>query len=137
VAIRVRPLPIQGSDLLMNILAQRGHTLVASPDLAEASRRDPCAAGPEQPPEPRSRTAVSGPHLEVEDPDGARAIIHHRSRLISDDMIALRGATIAVSVSVSCTYARLGKHNAHARCCRKTPTQPARGPLERASPGVH
>ena len=34
VAIRVRPMPIEDSDLMMKILAQRGHALVASPDLA-------------------------------------------------------------------------------------------------------
>ena len=35
VAIRVRPMPIEDSDLMMKILAQSGHALVASPDLAE------------------------------------------------------------------------------------------------------
>jgi DNA-binding transcriptional LysR family regulator len=31
----------------------------------------------------------------LEGPDGAQAIIHHRPRLVSDDMIALRSAAIA------------------------------------------
>lgn len=33
VAIRVRPRPIEDSDLVMRVLADRGHRLVASPDL--------------------------------------------------------------------------------------------------------
>ena len=32
-AIRVRPRPIEDSDLVMRVLADRGHRLVASPDL--------------------------------------------------------------------------------------------------------
>ncbi|VTM54266.1 LysR family transcriptional regulator [Klebsiella pneumoniae] len=32
VAIRVRPRPIEDSDLVMRVLADRGHRLVASPD---------------------------------------------------------------------------------------------------------
>ena len=34
-ANRVRPMPIEDSDLMLKILAQRGHALVASPDLVE------------------------------------------------------------------------------------------------------
>ena len=33
VAIRVRPRPIEDSDTVMRVLADRGHQLVASPDL--------------------------------------------------------------------------------------------------------
>jgi DNA-binding transcriptional LysR family regulator len=35
VAIRVRPRPIEDSDLVMRVLADRGHRLVASPRLVE------------------------------------------------------------------------------------------------------
>lgn len=94
VAIRVRPLPIEGSDLMMKVLAQRGHALVASPDLVKkaGSIRVPADLnglpsldlGP-----PRQE------HIwKLEGPDGARADIRHQPRLVSDDMIALKSAAI-------------------------------------------
>ncbi len=36
-AIRVRPRPIEDSDTVMRVLADRGHRLVASPDLISGS----------------------------------------------------------------------------------------------------
>ena len=95
VAIRVRPLPIEDSDLVMKILAQRGHALVASPDLAEK------AGAIRVPADLNSLPSLDlGPprpdHIwKLEGPDGAQASIHHRPRLVSDDMIALRIAAIA------------------------------------------
>jgi DNA-binding transcriptional LysR family regulator len=94
VAIRVRPLPIEGSDLMMKVLAHRGHALVASPDLVNraGSIRVPADLnglpsldlGP-----PRQE------HIwKLEGPDGAQADIRHQPRLVSDDMIALRSAAI-------------------------------------------
>src|SRR3984957_5078527 len=94
VAIRVRPLPIESSDLMMKVLAQRGHALVASPDLVERAGliRVPADLnglpsldlGP-----PRQE------HIwKLEGPDGAQADIRHQPRLVSDDMIALRSAAI-------------------------------------------
>jgi DNA-binding transcriptional LysR family regulator len=94
VAIRVRPMPIEDSDLMMKILAQRGHALVASPDLAEK-------AGVIRVPADLSGlpSLDLGPprqdHIwKLEGPDGAQASIHHQPRLVSDDMIALRSAAI-------------------------------------------
>ena len=95
VAIRVRPMPIEDSDLMMKILAQRGHALVASPDLAEK------AGAIRVPADLNSLPSLDlGPprqdHIwKLEGPDGAQALIHHRPRLVSDDMIALRSAAIA------------------------------------------
>jgi DNA-binding transcriptional LysR family regulator len=95
VAIRVRPMPIEDSDLMMKILAQRGHALVASPDLAEK------AGAIRVPADLNSLPSLDlGPprqdHIwKLEGPDGSQAIIHHRPRLVSDDMIALRSAAIA------------------------------------------
>jgi DNA-binding transcriptional LysR family regulator len=94
VAIRVRPMPIEDSDLMMKVLALRGHALVASPDLVKraGSVRVPADLnglpsldlGP-----PRQE------HIwKLEGPDGAQADIRHQPRLVSDDMIALRSAAI-------------------------------------------
>jgi DNA-binding transcriptional LysR family regulator len=95
VAIRVRPLPIENSDLMMKVLAQSGHALVASPDLVEKAGaiRVPADLG-------GSPSLDLGPprqdHVwKLEGPDGAQAIVHHRPRLVSDDMMALRNAAIA------------------------------------------
>ena len=95
VAIRVRPMPIEASDLIMKILAQSGHALVASPALAEK------AGAIRVPADLHSLPSLDlGPprqeHIwKLEGPDGAEAIIHHRPRLVTDDMIALRNAAIA------------------------------------------
>ena len=94
VAIRARPLPIESSDLMMKVLAQRGHALVASPDLVER-------AGPIRVPADLNGlpSLDLGPprqeHIwKLEGPDGAQADIRHQPRLVSDDMIALRSAAI-------------------------------------------
>jgi DNA-binding transcriptional LysR family regulator len=95
VAIRVRPMPIEDSDLMMKALAQSGHALVASPDLAEK------AGAIRVPADLNSLPSLDlGPprqdHVwKLEGPDGGQAIVHHRPRLVSDDMIALRSAAIA------------------------------------------
>lgn len=95
VAIRARPLPIEDSDLMMKILAQRGHALVASPELAAK------AGAIRVPADLNSLPSVDlGPPRQdhtwtLEGADGAQAVIRHRPRLVSDDMIALRSAAIA------------------------------------------
>jgi DNA-binding transcriptional LysR family regulator len=95
VAIRVRPMPIQDSDLMLKILAQTGHALVASPGLTEK------AGAIRVPADLNSFPSLDlGPprqeHIwKLEGPNGAEAIVHHRPRLVSDDMIALRNAAIA------------------------------------------
>ena len=95
VAIRVRPMPIEDSDLMLKILAQSGHALVASPDLVEK------AGVIRVPADLNSLPSLDlGPprqeHIwKLEGPDGEQATIHHRPRLVSDDMIALRNAAVA------------------------------------------
>ncbi|MGD0492288.1 MAG: LysR family transcriptional regulator [Steroidobacteraceae bacterium] len=114
VAIRVRPLPIEGSDLMMKILAKTGHALVASPDFKRAGSIQVPAdlnglpsldLGP-----PRQE------HIwKLSGPDGAQADIRHQPRLVSDDMIALRSAAIAgvgivnLPLMMVCDEIRAGK----------------------------
>lgn len=95
VAIRVRPRPFDDSDLVMRILADRGHCLVASPTL-EAS------IGTPQRPDELSRwpglSMAVGKQVHqwsLTGPDGAKAQIHFTPRLITGDMLALREAAIA------------------------------------------
>lgn len=95
VAVRVRPPPLEDSDLVMRVFSERGQSLVASPALAAAHGR-PAAPG-----------ALGGwPSLGVGapqqsyawtlfGPDGAEAVVSHKPRFVTTDMIALRDAAIA------------------------------------------
>ena len=95
IALRVRPPPLQDSDLVMRVLAERSQCLVAAPALIEA-------LGMPQGPADLSRF----PSLELGvpqnehvwnllGPDGAHAAIHHRPRYITRGMLALRDAAVA------------------------------------------
>jgi DNA-binding transcriptional LysR family regulator len=95
VALRVRPPPLEDSDLVMRVLAERSQCLVASPRLVEAHGKP---AGPAD----LSRF----PSLDLGVPqnehvwnlfghDGAQATVHHRPRFITRSMLALRAAAIA------------------------------------------
>jgi DNA-binding transcriptional LysR family regulator len=94
VAIRVRPPPLEDSDLVMRVLADRGQCLVASPRLLAGGI-------------PKAPTDLAGlPSMDLGlpqhehvwnllGPDGAQAAIRHRPRLITRSMPALRAAAIA------------------------------------------
>lgn len=95
VAIRVRYPPLDDSDLVLKVLAQRSQCLVASPSLlqrhgavavpAELHRLPTLDLGPARP-----------DHIwRLIGPEGAEAAIHHRPRLVTDDMVALRTAAVA------------------------------------------
>ncbi|RJG01305.1 LysR family transcriptional regulator [Noviherbaspirillum sedimenti] len=95
VAIRVRPPPLQDSDLVMRVLADRGQCLIASPALIQ-QRGFPVAPadlngwpslGLEMPQQPHSWTLFG--------PDDAQATVHHAPRFVTTDMIALRNAALA------------------------------------------
>ncbi|WP_298212895.1 LysR family transcriptional regulator [Acidovorax sp.] len=95
-AIRVRPPPLEDSDLFMRALSDRSQCLVASPALLARCGRVP--AGPEdlaglpsmdlgQPQDEHSWV--------LEGPEGAKAQIRHRPRYITRAMLALRAAAVA------------------------------------------
>lgn len=95
VAIRVRPAPFDDSDLVLRVLADRGHCLVASPQLVQ------------QMGEPRtpkdlshwpglSMGAGKQVHLwELGGPAGAKVEIPFSPRFITSDMLSLREAAMA------------------------------------------
>ena len=95
VAIRVRPRPFDDSDLVLRVLADRGHCLVASPQLIEQMGI------------PQGPSALNGwPGLSMgaakqvhkwtlNGPMGAKAEIHFAPRYVTSDMLALREAAIA------------------------------------------
>lgn len=95
VAIRVRPPPLQDTDLVMRVLGDRSQCLVASPRLLEQ-------AGTPQVPADLIRLpsmALGIPQNEhvwkLFGPDGAQAAIQHRPRFITRGMLALRTAAVA------------------------------------------
>lgn len=94
-AIRVRPPPLEDSDLVLRLFADSGQCLVASPALVEAhgvpTGPADLAAFPSLslgPPQADHQWTLFGP-------DGAEVTLHHRPRLITSDMVALRRAALA------------------------------------------
>lgn len=93
-AIRVRPPPLEDSDLVMRLLADRSQCLVAAPQLMSG----------QTPQIPADLNGLPSMDLGLPQhehawrllgPDGSRAAIHHRPRLITRGMLALRAAAIA------------------------------------------
>ncbi|RIX72004.1 LysR family transcriptional regulator [Acidovorax cavernicola] len=95
VAIRVRPPPIDDSDLVMRVLGERNQCLVASPSLLGATRT------PHNPADLAGLPSLGlgqpqNDHVwALHGPDGAQASIRHQPRFITQGMFALRTAAIA------------------------------------------
>lgn len=95
IALRVRPPPLEDSDLVMRVLADRGQCLVACPQLLKESGV------------PRSPADLAGlPSMDLGSPqdehvwnligpDGAQAAIRHQPRLVTRSMLTLREAAMA------------------------------------------
>jgi DNA-binding transcriptional LysR family regulator len=94
-AIRVRPPPLQDSDLVIRVLAERSQCLVASPALAQAHGMPPAPAELSDWPSLAIGTPQQDHTWHLYGPDGVQATIHHRPRLVTGDMIALRNAAVA------------------------------------------
>ncbi len=80
-AIRVRPRPFDDSDLVLRVLADRGHCLVAGPALIERMGNP---AMPSELSEWPGLSMGAGKHLhkwELSGPEGAKAEIHFTPRL--------------------------------------------------------
>ena len=94
-AIRVRPPPLDDSDLVLRVLSDSGQCLVASPELLAACGQPD---GPEElsqfpslslgPPQDDHAWTLYGD-------DGAEVTIRHEPRFITSDMVALRRAALA------------------------------------------
>jgi DNA-binding transcriptional LysR family regulator len=94
-AVRVRPPPLEDSELLLRVLSDRGQCLVASPTLlaqfgtptgpTDLARLPSMDLGQ---PQDEHRWVLNGP-------DGARAEVRHRPRYVSGAMLALRAAAVA------------------------------------------
>lgn len=94
-AIRVRPPPLEDSELVLRVLAERRQCLVASPALLAA------LGTPATPAELMRLPSMDlglpqNQHLwDLYGPDGAHMAIHHQPRLVTRGMSTLRDAALA------------------------------------------
>ncbi len=95
-AIRVRPPPLEDSDLVMRALAESGQCLLASPGLIEQ-----CGAKPQGPTDLSSWPTMDlGAPKEthrwiLNGPNGAKAEVRHQPRYVTGSLLALRDAAVA------------------------------------------
>lgn len=95
VAIRVRPPPLQDSDLIMRVLADRSQCLVASPALLRQFGVPRVPADLSQLPSLDLGVPQNEHVWQLFGPDGAQATVYHRPRYITRGMLALRTAAVA------------------------------------------
>jgi len=95
VAIRVRPPPLEDSDLVVRVLARRAWCVAASPALIARAGMPRFPADLAALPTVDLGSSTSTHAWELRGADGSLATVHHAPRLVSDDMIALRTAAVA------------------------------------------
>ncbi|MCA8099332.1 LysR family transcriptional regulator [Burkholderia contaminans] len=95
VAIRVRPPPLEDSDLALRVLAERGQCLVASPALLREQGAPAVPADLAGLPSLDHGAPQSAHVWRLRGPDGAHAEIHHQPRFVTGGMLALRAAAVA------------------------------------------
>ncbi|CFQ33163.1 LysR family transcriptional regulator [Yersinia aleksiciae] len=92
IAIRVRPPPLQDSDLVLKVLGNRCQCLVASPELIAQQGAVSVPADLSGWPS----LGLGQPQQEfiwrLDGPEGAHAAIYHQPRLVTADMTTLRSA---------------------------------------------
>lgn len=94
-AVRVRPPPLQDTDLVMRVLGERSQCLVASAGLLERHGRPRVPADLQQLPSMDLGIPQNEHVWNLQGPAGAQAAIHHHPRLVTRSMSALRIAAEA------------------------------------------
>ncbi|HVR49405.1 MAG TPA: LysR substrate-binding domain-containing protein, partial [Pseudorhodoferax sp.] len=94
-AIRVRPPPIEDSDLVLRVLADRGQCLVAAPALLGSAALPRVPADLAAWPSLALALAQQQHVWELQGPGGAQAMVRHHPRLVTRSMGALRAAALA------------------------------------------
>jgi DNA-binding transcriptional LysR family regulator len=94
VALRVRFPPLEESELVVRVLADSTQRLVASPALLNGLSRPLVPADVAGLPSIGWGPAHQRHEWCLEGPDGATALIPHKPRLITEDMVALRFAAL-------------------------------------------
>ncbi|SFR43898.1 DNA-binding transcriptional regulator, LysR family [Marinobacter gudaonensis] len=109
VALRVRPLPLENSDLVLRVLSDRGQCLVASPGLVERMGGEPKT--PESlsqwPAMTRSQSLADQVWV-LNHTDGERKDIAYSPRYATTDMEALKKAALAGAGVVQLPLLMLG-----------------------------
>lgn len=95
IAIRVRPPPLQSSDLVMRVLADRKQCLVASPALIAQLGLPENPSDLQHWPSLALGAAQQVHQWQLHGPNGAEVKLHHQPRFITTDMVALRHAALA------------------------------------------
>lgn len=95
VAIRVRPPPLEDSDLALRVLAERGQCLVARPALLHEHGVPAVPADLTRLPSLDHGVPQATHVWRLRGPGGAHAEIHHQPRLVTGGMLALRAAAVA------------------------------------------
>lgn len=96
VAIRVRPLPLEDSGLVMRVLSDRGQCLVASPKLiAEHGQPQTPEQLADWPSLSRSDMPNENHSWMLQHEDGREVVVPHRPRYVTSDMVALRAAAVS------------------------------------------
>ncbi len=95
IAIRVRPPPLEDSDLVVRPLATRRWCIAASPALFADHPAPTVPADLARFPSVDLSAAQQLHVWRLNGADGAAAQVNHVPRLVSDDMIALRAAAVA------------------------------------------
>jgi DNA-binding transcriptional LysR family regulator len=95
IALRVRPPPIEDSDLVMRALATRTQCLVASPALIKAHGMPNTPADLAQWPSVGLGPTQDAHAWSLLGPDGEQATLYHTPRFITGDMAALQHAVLA------------------------------------------
>jgi DNA-binding transcriptional LysR family regulator len=93
-AIRVRPPPLEDSDLVLRILGESRQCLVASPTLLAAMGTPATPAELMRLPSMELGVPQNQHVWDLYGPDGAHVAIHHQPRLVTRGMSALRDAAL-------------------------------------------
>lgn len=94
VAIRVRFPPLEESDLVVKRFAESKQRLVASPRLLAGMSTPPAPVDLGGLPSLAWNPDRQSHDWRLDGPDGATAIVRHRPRLVTEDMVALRLAAL-------------------------------------------
>lgn len=95
IAIRVRPPPLEDSDLVLRHFGERGQCLVACPALVEAQGLPASPGDLARWPSLALGLPQDDHRWDLIGPQGARALVRHEPRLVTRGMSALRTAALA------------------------------------------
>lgn len=132
VAIRVRPPPLEDSELQLRVLANRSQCIVASPGLIARLGTPSSPAELHRFPSLDLGVPQSEHAWHLLGPDGASAIIHHQPRLVTRGMPTLRAAAVAGVGIVQLPRTMIGEQIARAQLVAVIPNWTPRRELVHA-----